>query len=291
LKLVSDNESMADPEEDEWEYEYDEDETEDFYITLDLSSLPTTGNALAPTGSIRPSLSGNPILLQSRLRALNAARRTEDTTMSSANTAESAPVGEIQIVDLHTSNPLIMYNGQLLSCKWVSTIGTDMFFVKPNGGAESEASPLRSLPSVDLLAMSSTKLMATPARLRPRDEVIENMIIPREQAVPSVEPSGDLRQGVEDLQTRSPQTVPISAEEPLTAPKSFLARLNEAKAKRGDKTFLKTSTTPNGRRLIATPAREQAVPASSTSTKAVEESAMGGMDEQTSASSPAQTSD
>ena len=36
-------------EDDEWEYEYDDNETEDFYITVDMSSVPKTNDKSAPS--------------------------------------------------------------------------------------------------------------------------------------------------------------------------------------------------------------------------------------------------
>jgi hypothetical protein len=229
---------MANPIEDEWEYEYDEVETEDFYIPIDLSNVP---KAQKQVDTERRT--GHPTLLKSRLRALNAQRgqQQDAPTVDNANVdgQEPATLGEAQIVGLHTPNPLVMYNGQLLSCQWASTIGTDMFFAKPEMDANPEEKPLRSLPAVDLLAMSSAKLVAKVGRLRPRDDLFENTGEPDGAAAPAAaqpEVTGDV-QG------------PAEVSEP--SPTSFLARLNQAKAKRGDSTRLAISKSANGTRLVS----------------------------------------
>jgi hypothetical protein len=230
---------MADEEEDEWEYEYDENQTENFYITVDLSNIPERGDLQVPEGVVRPSLSGHPILLQSRLRAINAVRRHEETVAESVSTNDaSSSMGAMQITGLHTSNPLIMYGGQLLSCHWGSTIGTDMFFVKPSSDTGTADTPLRSLPSVDLLAISSAKLTANVARLRPRDDVIENVTLPENQA---------LSQGT--TTPRSP-TEPDKSSPPRLVANTFLEKLNQIKAKRGESSRLMVSQSADGVRLV-----------------------------------------
>jgi hypothetical protein len=231
---------MANGEDEDWEYEYDENETEDFYITVDLSNIPEKGDAHSSGGKIVPMLSGHPILLQSRLRALNAVRRHEGNAID-ASAGEDSSMGKMQITGLHTPNPLIMYNDQLLSCEWASSIGTDMFFVKPKPHTGSNEHPLRSLPAVDLLAISSAKLMATPARLRPRDEAVDQAALNKEQ-------SGTRTDLAPDTQVRSGQT---EGEAPRVAANSFLERLNQAKAKRGEKSRLVVSSSGDETRLEA----------------------------------------
>lgn len=231
---------MDDGDEEEWEYEYDENETEDFYITVDLSNIPEKGDAPVPEGSVRPCLSGHPILLQSRLRAINAVRRHEETVAEASTNDASSSMGTMQITGLHTTNPLIMYGGQLLSCNWGSTIGTDMFFVKPNSDVAVTEEPLRSLPSVDLLAISSAKLTANVARLRPRDEVIEKVPLPKGRIVPRNYHSQ--KEQSSEQSTSGASRVPVN---------SFLEKVNQIKAKRGETSRLMVSQSSDGARLVA----------------------------------------
>ncbi|KAJ4992868.1 hypothetical protein SVAN01_01572 [Stagonosporopsis vannaccii] len=231
---------MTAPADDEWEYEYDKVETEDFYIPIDMSNVPK-GQKIVDS----ERRTGHPTLLKSRLRALNAQRAQQQDVPSvdSAAGQESGTVGEAQIIDLHSENPLAMYNGQLLSLQWVSTIGTDMFFAKPESNVNSEGEkPLRSLPNVDLLATSSAKLIARVGRLRPKDELVDSF--------------GEAEGANTHIATSAqPDVTDRDAEESTEVshvpPTSFLARLNEAKAKRGDSTRLAVSKSGAESTLVA----------------------------------------
>ena len=232
-----------DKDDEEWEYEYDENETEEFYIPIDLSNVPS---AQVPMNSERRP--GHPTLLKSRLRALNATRgQLPEPTIDEARTQEPATMGEVQITGLHTSNPLMMYNGQLLSCQWTSTIGTDMFFTKPEADGDLRQ-PLRSLPSVDLLSLGTAKLVARVGRLRPRDDLFDN--------------EGDVQPPIADVDMAGRnQNAPSQATAdhqcastgPQPTPTNFLAKLNEAKVRRGDASRLTVTRTPAGSRLVSEP--------------------------------------
>ncbi|OCK82002.1 hypothetical protein K432DRAFT_236216 [Lepidopterella palustris CBS 459.81] len=148
---------MNEAEEDEWEYEYDESEVEHFYITLDLSgAAPDKLNTSSRSQPNRPPQ-----------QAENAQQNGEQS-MTDRPDPNTADLDGIQLLDLHTPNPLIHYQGQVLSCQWASTIGTDMLFAEPPSDREWPSEPLRSLPSFDLLGISSAKLVATRSQLRTR---------------------------------------------------------------------------------------------------------------------------
>jgi hypothetical protein len=241
---------MANADDDDWEYEYDEHETEDFYIPLDLSNVPAAQIPMVFQG--RP---GHPTLLKSRLRALNAARGrpvefAADINTNTNDRQETATMGEVQVVGLHTVNPLVVYNDQLLSCHWTSTIGTDMFFAKPELNATNPTEPLRSLSSVDLLSLGSAKLIAKVGRLRPRDDLFDDVSDTQQATEITNAPANDrVATAVSEQVPAEEQQIP--SEEAHPAPKSFLARLNEAKAKKGEKSRLAVSKTPDGSRLVA----------------------------------------
>ncbi|CAN9181299.1 unnamed protein product [Alternaria alternata] len=262
---------MAKPEEDEWEYEYDDNETEDFYIPLDLSNVPSAQIPMVSQG--RP---GHPTLLKSRLRALNAARGqpAEFAANNNNDVQETATMGEVQVVGLHTSNPLIMYNGQLLSCHWTSTIGTDMFFVKPDTNASTQSQVLRSLPSVDLLALGSAKLVAKVGRLRPRDDLVDNAS-DGEQVTEVTHTPGVNQNAARNIPTTT-NTQTATSNQGASASSSFLARLNEAKAKRGEKSRLVIAKTSEGSHLVAEKAVIGSAGADSGTSKTHDDSPMGG---------------
>ncbi|KAH7075211.1 hypothetical protein FB567DRAFT_452970 [Paraphoma chrysanthemicola] len=238
---------MAAAVDDDWEYEYDESETEDFYIPIDLSNVPS---AQVPINSERRP--GHPTLLKSRLRALNLTRGQplEITNNAAGTPATATTMGELQIIGLHTTNPLVMYNGQLLSCHWTSTIGTDMFFTKPETEVGDLGEPLRSLPSVDLLSLGTAKLVAKVGRLRPRDDLFddEGDTQPAPQASGAAEPHTS---GAGPAQSAS--DIQATENGSGTASSTFLARLNEVKARRGEKSQLVVTQTPEGSRLVSAP--------------------------------------
>ena len=57
-------------DEDEWEYEYDETETEALYVPIDLANVPGLQGAADDVPK-----TGHPVLIETKLRALNAQRR------------------------------------------------------------------------------------------------------------------------------------------------------------------------------------------------------------------------
>ncbi|KAF1840267.1 uncharacterized protein K460DRAFT_359970 [Cucurbitaria berberidis CBS 394.84] len=253
-------------DDDQWEYEYDENETEDFYIPLDLSNVPSAQVPMVSQGRL-----GHPTLLKSRLRALNAQRgQPTEIPIDSSNGQKPATMGEVQIIGLHTPNPLVMYNGELLSCHWTSTIGSDMFFVKPDANTGDLSEPLRTLPSVDLLAMGSAKLVAKVGRLRPRDDLIDDTV----DAQPATESTG-FPSNVQNVSALSleQQSTPEQAQ---PAPMSFLERLNQVKAKRGETSRLAVSNTPNGSHLISEEAGEDNRPANRSASQSPGDTAMLG---------------
>lgn len=229
---------MTQPDDEEWEYEYDETETEHLYIPLDLSNVPGAHVPMVSQGKF-----GHPTLLKSRLRALNAARgHPTDMSFDIPDGHENATMGEVQVTGLHTANPLVMYNGQLLSCHWTATIGTDMFFVKPGTGL---GNPLRSLPSVDLVSIGSAKLVARAGRLRPRDDLFGNSPLSAEDAAAANDHAVPLSPS-----QATPGEVPPTHQPSNSVPTSFLARLNVAKEKRGEKTRLAAVNTSKGTQLV-----------------------------------------
>ncbi|CAN8105891.1 unnamed protein product [Discula destructiva] len=83
-------------------------------------------------------------------------------------------VGEIQILDLHSDNPIVSYKGRIFSGSWASNIGTELIFGAHDEVAERELPYLKSLPGgVDLMAASSCRILTIPADLRPKHRTAE----------------------------------------------------------------------------------------------------------------------
>jgi hypothetical protein len=134
-----------------------------------------------------------------------------------------------------------------LSCQWTSTIGTDMFFTKPHTDDSELHQPLRSLPSVDLLSIGTAKLIARVGRLRPRDDLFEN----EEDTQPIVVNVDEAEKNQDaPIATAAGDQLPTTTN-PGAGPTSFLARLNEAKARRGEASRLALTQTPDGSRLVS----------------------------------------
>lgn len=72
---------------------------------------------------------------------------------------------KIQIVDLHGDNPIISYQGNFYTCKWASSIGSDLIFAKKPEDPDSDRKPLYALPSWDLLDIGSARLIASKAQI------------------------------------------------------------------------------------------------------------------------------
>ena len=88
---------------------------------------------------------------------------------------ESAETGylpneRIQILDLHTSNPIISYYNQMFSCSWADQIGTELIFVSPSTETDPDnpfPQPLHRGPSYELVAANSVKILGRKAQLAP----------------------------------------------------------------------------------------------------------------------------
>lgn len=101
--------------------------------------------------------------------------------------APKASLSHLQILDLHSSNPLISYQGRTYSCQWASALGTDLLFAVPprenpteNGVASKTpagsspgnpgppTAPSRTAPKLDLIAATPVRLVATPSQIKKR---------------------------------------------------------------------------------------------------------------------------
>lgn len=78
---------------------------------------------------------------------------------------------KIQIMELHSEKPMVMFRGKYYDCQWATNIGTEMLFMK-HGPTDTNPLPiLRNLEGdVDLLAASSQRIMCTEVFLQPKDQ-------------------------------------------------------------------------------------------------------------------------
>lgn len=163
----------------EWEYEYDDTATEvschcsillnllliseqTFYLNLDLTTL---------NGPVRP-----PRRRQGEPSNHDPPEPTDDVPSANVNPDAYTPLDSaetetpnrerIQILGLHTSNPVVSYHNQIFSCSWADQIGTELVFSHPDTDPDADAlSPLQQGPGYDLLAANSVKILGRKANI------------------------------------------------------------------------------------------------------------------------------
>ncbi|KAL8684744.1 MAG: hypothetical protein Q9218_008158, partial [Villophora microphyllina] len=243
-----------DEETSDWEYEYDETETESFYVTIDCSS--NSHQTRAPNKPKIPSKEPNPnpgeqdqqsqqdeqlngdeqdehdqatneedlpidpaLLNEAPERDGSPSSNLPNTQANTPAPTPSDPLTRVQILDLHTPNPLISYNSQLYSCTWASTIGTDVFLVSPSSlSSLPNTTPLQTFPNVSILSTSCIKLTARPITITPKPE-------------PSQHPPGS------EPAANDPLKIPLAptAKTQQRNQASFLEKLIAIKAAKGEK--------------------------------------------------------
>ena len=122
----------------DYEYEYT-DETENFYFTLDVTKHQS-----------------------------QAAPKTNQNTMSRTpkgkQSAQPTRTDSLQVLDLHSENPLVKLGSSFYSCHWSTDLGTQFYVTKP--GVVEE--PLRRGYVLDVLGLSRARLTGTPVTLHQR---------------------------------------------------------------------------------------------------------------------------
>lgn len=113
------------------------------------------GNPASANGTRNNASATQPPLLQ----------ELQDLNIAAAREAENAdPVAKgLQIMDFESDEPMIMYQGQMYSCKWATSLGSDLLFMRRPENPGPDYNPLRSFKEVDLLSIATAKLIASPA--------------------------------------------------------------------------------------------------------------------------------
>ncbi|KAH8704734.1 hypothetical protein BGW36DRAFT_284367 [Talaromyces proteolyticus] len=149
----------------EYEYEYDETETETFYVNIDLTSH---------NGPIRPRRRrAAPVTFPASEPPSSPSQATLDPPVDFADVTHSRlddPVDprddmekRIQIMELHSSNPLVSYRNHIFSCEWADMIGTDMHFTKPED--QPDPSYLKTTDGYSLIAANRIKIVGRKTHL------------------------------------------------------------------------------------------------------------------------------
>ncbi|KAL4885360.1 hypothetical protein BJY04DRAFT_146679 [Aspergillus karnatakaensis] len=168
--------SCPDEEGSDWEYEYHDTETETFYLNLDLTTLH--GPIRAPRRRNDTSASAAPVSNATSDTAnpttpASSRPGDQDPDMKTTET-DKASSERVQILGLHTRNPVISYQNQIFSGSWADQLGTELFFARPVvPGSEpddpestpAQITPLRHTNDYDLIAANSVKVLARKANL------------------------------------------------------------------------------------------------------------------------------
>ncbi|KAI7654286.1 hypothetical protein KC318_g13690, partial [Hortaea werneckii] len=286
----------------DWEYEYDDNETEDFYLTLDLTTHvsnavaapePRKRNRAAPKGKRRPETAAEQATREEREAPVTAARLPSLPATVADGEEQTHPgtqEAKLQILDLHSENPFVKFIDGVYSCNWHTDLSTQVYVAKP-GVTET---PLRPGTVVDVVGLSRDRLVGKPVTLQPRPKPVV------------VEPEG-LGKGGEDnspssnnlshpatttttTTTGPPQTTAPSSDfthirpgEPLLIPRdrvrteamehqaTFLEQLSAIKLKRGETDLVPVS----GVRYYDAPADKEGIRARALAAAEVEQDGGG----------------
>ncbi|CEJ62067.1 hypothetical protein PMG11_10579 [Penicillium brasilianum] len=235
-------EPPMDAETNEWEYEYHETETESFYLNLDLSSVH---GPIRPPRRRQQEDTTTHAEEDGLVSSIPPEASVENTTTTEAFTPlettepEALADERIQILGLHTCNPIVSYCDQLFSCTWADQIGTELIFAHPdahpdisNSTGQPLPAPLLQGPSFELLAANSVKILGCKANIT--SSASSGLVGETHTAAVTGPTSAD--------ETQAPVTasVPRRAVQP-SHQANFLARLQSIKAARGETDTVRTT--------------------------------------------------
>lgn len=144
----------------DWEYEYDDNETEDYYFTLDLTTQQPNRAQNRRPRTKRRRLTGPD---HNAATDVSFAKDNVEST-SNPTTAQPDNSGKLQVLDLHSQNPLVLLDGQLYSCQWSTDLGTQFYVARPDKSEKR----LRAGRVVDVVGLSRARLVGSPVIAHPR---------------------------------------------------------------------------------------------------------------------------
>ncbi|KAL4801419.1 hypothetical protein BDV18DRAFT_85286 [Aspergillus unguis] len=220
--------AMLDPlsdEDSEWEYEYHDTEAETFFLNLDLTThhgpiRPSRRrNDPAASTSVSAGTSADPTPASSRLEEQDAPIASQETDNVSAE--------RVQILGLHTRNPIISYRNQVFSGSWADQLGTELFFARPDADGPEEdpgttlppITPLKHTKDFDLISANSVKILGRRANL--------------------ISSSGQVEQSGES-RTSTSETAGVYKPAHQSNQARFLERLKDVKARKGEMDTIRT---------------------------------------------------
>ncbi|KAK1148310.1 hypothetical protein N8T08_010119 [Aspergillus melleus] len=159
--MLPDPASAAEDDSD-YEYEYHDQETETFYLTLDLASNQNLGRSSKRNQESQSAATAGAL-------PTDPSHGDGNEPALASTEIDSTPEERVQILGLHTPNPIVSYRNQVFNCTWADQIGTELLFAHPevDVGSESVAptNPLRRGKDFDLIAANSVKILGRKANL------------------------------------------------------------------------------------------------------------------------------
>jgi hypothetical protein len=105
--------------------------------------------------------------LSEAVRQRRRPREGPDTVEEQPKVPSDRPAETMQVMELHTPNPLVSYRGMVFRGSWAENIGTEMIFARHEPGLPA----LRNLPeNIDLLSASSTRINFKEVKLEMRGQ-------------------------------------------------------------------------------------------------------------------------
>ncbi|KKK12190.1 hypothetical protein ARAM_003813 [Aspergillus rambellii] len=222
----------ADDEDSDYEYEYHDTETETFYLNIDLTThhgpIRPARRRHDPSSSTATATTGPP-------SAPSAHTDDQDPAIASSE-SDNVSAERVQILGLHTANPIISYQNQIFSGSWADQIGTELFFSRPgqdasfdpDAAAPTEVTPLKHTKDFDLIAANSVKILSRKATL-----------------ISSSSSGGQVQNHPDPLQqpletSSAPETPGVYKPDHQSNQARFLGRLMELKKRRGETDTVRT---------------------------------------------------
>ncbi|KAH6891379.1 hypothetical protein B0T10DRAFT_310814 [Thelonectria olida] len=196
---------LQEDDQDEWEYEYSTTETETYYLTIELSHpefkdrqskavhhsrggyykhwLDQTPGQLKAAGEAdhegdndnddeplpEPEADDDEPDIDPELHDKGKGVDREgdnDNDKAQGNNEDNDQVEDIQVLDLHSNNPIISYKGRVFEGEWAEVIGTEAIFAHRD--TEKPLPALRRLDkNLDLLAASASRILTKEKILKP----------------------------------------------------------------------------------------------------------------------------
>ncbi|CZT14621.1 uncharacterized protein RCC_00593 [Ramularia collo-cygni] len=224
----------------EWEYEYSAHETESLYFTLDLTThVPDalTDQPHLVSGQTSKNLSAPRVDPQSRVSSDEDSSDDDDGDDDDDDEERRGKLPALQILDLHTSNPLIKFEQSVYSAYWTTDLGTQ-FHIAQTG---HNSHPLRKGTILDVLGISRARLLGKPVQLIDRNAP-SHPIPSHSKPTPSSNPVVEQEDDDDDqdssmVLTTGPLKIPrsILKTDKSKSQASFLERLSEIKHRKGER--------------------------------------------------------